>query len=247
MTMIFRKHLRARMPGAVPPGEAAMARESKIEWSNATWNPIAGCSLVSPGRTNCYTARMVDRLRQMGIERYQGPTGACADPAETRAGKLEPLTLWCCRDGVYAAVGPDDYSLEFLHRGQASRPPPRWPSAEGDAFGLSGKGRGLTAHYIKADAAEGLKDIPRNSINCVVTSPPIGACAITARAPGKAAFRTAIAVLRPCSKVSAKAGCFSRGVGDEQCSAFSSSPLMLRQGFGRLVSQPKAHLAVHAN
>lgn len=36
-----------------------MADHSKIEWTEATWNPIAGCSVVSPGCTNCYAMRTV--------------------------------------------------------------------------------------------------------------------------------------------------------------------------------------------
>lgn len=36
-----------------------MSEHSTIEWTEATWNPIAGCSLVSPGCTNCYAMRRV--------------------------------------------------------------------------------------------------------------------------------------------------------------------------------------------
>lgn len=35
-----------------------MAENSKIEWTDATWNPITGCSVVSPGCTNCYAMRL---------------------------------------------------------------------------------------------------------------------------------------------------------------------------------------------
>jgi protein gp37 len=35
---------------------------TKIEWTEATWNPIVGCSIVSPGCTNCYAMRMAARL-----------------------------------------------------------------------------------------------------------------------------------------------------------------------------------------
>jgi protein gp37 len=35
-----------------------MADGSKIEWTNATWNPITGCSLASPGCTNCYAMKL---------------------------------------------------------------------------------------------------------------------------------------------------------------------------------------------
>lgn len=41
-----------------------MAETSKIEWTEATWNPITGCSMVSPGCTNCYAMRLAGgRLR----------------------------------------------------------------------------------------------------------------------------------------------------------------------------------------
>ena len=35
-----------------------MAETSKIEWSNATWNPITGCTIVSAGCQNCYAMRL---------------------------------------------------------------------------------------------------------------------------------------------------------------------------------------------
>jgi len=47
---------------------------SKIEWTEKTWNPIVGCSVVSPGCTNCYAMRMAARLERMGLERYRGLT-----------------------------------------------------------------------------------------------------------------------------------------------------------------------------
>ncbi len=47
---------------------------SKIEWTEDTWNPIAGCSIVSPGCTNCYAMKMAHRLAAMGVPHYQGLT-----------------------------------------------------------------------------------------------------------------------------------------------------------------------------
>lgn len=35
-----------------------MAEHSHIEWTDATWNPITGCSVVSPGCTNCYAMKL---------------------------------------------------------------------------------------------------------------------------------------------------------------------------------------------
>ncbi len=51
-----------------------MAENSKIEWTDATWNPMAGCSIVSPGCHNCYAMRTAYRLAAMGQKKYQGTT-----------------------------------------------------------------------------------------------------------------------------------------------------------------------------
>ena len=51
-----------------------MGNNSKIEWTEATWNPVAGCSIVSPGCTNCYAMRMAERLSAMGQKKYQDLT-----------------------------------------------------------------------------------------------------------------------------------------------------------------------------
>ncbi len=51
-----------------------MADNSSIEWTEATWNPVAGCTVVSPGCTNCYAMRLAARLAAMGLEKYEGTT-----------------------------------------------------------------------------------------------------------------------------------------------------------------------------
>jgi protein gp37 len=48
--------------------------DTSIEWTDATWNPVAGCSVLSPGCTNCYAMRMAARLEAMGMEKYRGLT-----------------------------------------------------------------------------------------------------------------------------------------------------------------------------
>jgi protein gp37 len=47
---------------------------SGIEWTEATWNPVVGCTPVSPGCLNCYAATMANRLGAMGQESYVGLT-----------------------------------------------------------------------------------------------------------------------------------------------------------------------------
>lgn len=48
-----------------------MAQQSAIEWTDTTWNPVTGCSKISPGCKNCYAERMARRLKAMGQPRYR--------------------------------------------------------------------------------------------------------------------------------------------------------------------------------
>ena len=48
-----------------------MADKSKIEWTDATWNPIRGCSRVSEGCRNCYAERIAARFSGPG-QPYEG-------------------------------------------------------------------------------------------------------------------------------------------------------------------------------
>lgn len=48
-----------------------MAQNSKIEWTEATWNPVTGCTKVSTGCENCYAELLAKRLRAMGQRNYR--------------------------------------------------------------------------------------------------------------------------------------------------------------------------------
>jgi protein gp37 len=45
--------------------------QSKIEWTEQTWNPVAGCTKISSGCDNCYAEVMARRLKAMGVSGYQ--------------------------------------------------------------------------------------------------------------------------------------------------------------------------------
>jgi len=45
--------------------------QSKIEWTELTWNPITGCTKISAGCKFCYAEVMSRRLKAMGIEKYK--------------------------------------------------------------------------------------------------------------------------------------------------------------------------------
>lgn len=48
-----------------------MANNSKIEWTESTWNPMTGCTKISPGCKNCYAERLAKRLKAIGQLNYR--------------------------------------------------------------------------------------------------------------------------------------------------------------------------------
>src|SRR5512140_3590242 len=48
-----------------------MSDNSPIEWTDSTWNPVTGCTKISPGCTHCYAERMAKRLKAMGQPNYR--------------------------------------------------------------------------------------------------------------------------------------------------------------------------------
>jgi protein gp37 len=59
-----------------------MALASRIEWTEATWNPVSGCTILSPGCTNCYAMRLAHRLGIMGQEKYADTTRVSGNRAK---------------------------------------------------------------------------------------------------------------------------------------------------------------------
>ena len=48
-----------------------MVTKSAIEWTESTWNPLTGCTKISPGCKHCYAERMSRRLKAMGQDKYK--------------------------------------------------------------------------------------------------------------------------------------------------------------------------------
>ncbi len=48
-----------------------MASYSEIEWTDATWNPVRGCTKISPGCKNCYAERFAERFRGVKAHPYE--------------------------------------------------------------------------------------------------------------------------------------------------------------------------------
>lgn len=99
-----------------------MADNTKIEWTDATWNPITGCSVVSPGCTNCYAMKLAGtRLKNhptragLTTDSKAGPVwngqvrfneGMLLDPLRWK----RPRMIFVCAHGdLFAENVPDEW------------------------------------------------------------------------------------------------------------------------------------------
>lgn len=89
-----------------------MGGKSNIEWTERTWNPIVGCSIVSPGCTKCYAMKMAARIEAMNAgERAKGkPTHAPHYDGTTK--KVNGHAVWTGK----LAPAPDSILMEPLRR-----------------------------------------------------------------------------------------------------------------------------------
>lgn len=71
---------------------------TKIEWTDATWNPVTGCTKISAGCAHCYAETMSRRLTAMGVGKYSNGfkvtihEDALAEPKKWR----KPRTIFVC-------------------------------------------------------------------------------------------------------------------------------------------------------
>ena len=73
-----------------------MAHNSKIEWTQSTWNPVTGCTKISLGCRHCYAERMALRLKAMGQSNYAGGFRLAVHPdvLEKPLGWKKPRTVF---------------------------------------------------------------------------------------------------------------------------------------------------------
>ena len=91
--------------------------DTSIEWTERSWNPIVGCSLATPGCTNCYAMAMAARIERMGTApHYAGLT------QQTKAG-----AVWTGK----LAQAPEHVLLEPLRR---KKPTTYFVNSMGDLF-----------------------------------------------------------------------------------------------------------------
>lgn len=104
-----------------------MADHTKIEWTDATWNPITGCSVVSPGCTNCYAMKLAGTRLQNHPSRAGLTKPSKAGPVWTGEVRLNRQWLhqpsqWtrsrmifvCAHGDLFAEGVPDEWILDVL-------------------------------------------------------------------------------------------------------------------------------------
>lgn len=104
-----------------------MADNTGIEYCDATWNPIAGCSQISPGCDNCYAERMAWRLANnpkasigwravVDGGRWTGKMNLFADALEKPLSWKKPRRVFVCSMGdLFHEAVPDAWITQIFH------------------------------------------------------------------------------------------------------------------------------------
>ncbi len=92
-----------------------MAQSSSIEWTESTWNPVTGCTKISPGCKNCYAKRMAERLQLMGQKNYVNGFDLTLQPQA-----LELPLRWKKPQRIFVNSMSDlfhvDVGLDYIHQ-----------------------------------------------------------------------------------------------------------------------------------
>ena len=92
-----------------------MAGKSSIEWTEATWNPVTGCSKISPGCKHCYANRLALRLQAIGQPNYRNGFEVTLHPQtlEIPLGWKKPRTIFV---NSMSDLFHREVPLEFIQR-----------------------------------------------------------------------------------------------------------------------------------
>jgi len=92
-----------------------MAHGSSIEWTESTWNPVTGCTKISPGCKYCYAERMAERLQAMGQANYRNGFELTLHPQ-----MLDLPLRWKKPQTIFVNSMSDlfheDVPVEYIHR-----------------------------------------------------------------------------------------------------------------------------------
>jgi protein gp37 len=96
-----------------------MSQKSAIEWTDATWNPVTGCTKISPGCAHCYMFREYPKLAKLGVPGYAGGTPDQVRTWNMRLGEIlhwrKPRRIFVVSMGdLFHEAVPDDFIKAVL-------------------------------------------------------------------------------------------------------------------------------------
>ena len=100
-----------------------MAQLTSIEWTESTWNPVTGCTKISPGCKNCYAERLANRLKAMGQARYRNGFEVTLqrDIVDLPLNWREPRLIFVnSMSDLFHEEVPDNYILQVFKTMQAA-------------------------------------------------------------------------------------------------------------------------------
>lgn len=127
-----------------------MSDRTKIEWADASWSPVTGCTAISPGCEHCYARAFAERFRGVPDHPYEGGFDFCLRPE-----RLETPLHWkksrrvfvCSMSDLFQARVPESFILEVLGTVKAAQ----WH----DFQILTKRARRMAAYATKLESREG--------------------------------------------------------------------------------------------
>ena len=95
-----------------------MSDHTRIEWTDATWNPIRGCTKISPGCTHCYAETFAERFRGVPGHPYEQGFDLRLVPGKTgrsaASGPAPRMVFVNSMSDLFHEDVPDDYIREVV-------------------------------------------------------------------------------------------------------------------------------------
>ncbi|MCK4829334.1 phage Gp37/Gp68 family protein [bacterium] len=94
-----------------------MSAKTKIEWTELTWNPVTGCTKISPGCENCYAEKMAKRLKAMNSPNYKNGFHLTCHPhliKQPLTWKKSQMVFVNSMSDLFHANVPDDFIFEIF-------------------------------------------------------------------------------------------------------------------------------------
>jgi len=131
-----------------------LAQKSEIEWTDATWNPVTGCTKVGPGCDNCYAERFAERWRGIPGHPYEQGFDLKLWPS-----RLRQPALWKKPRMIFVNSMSDLFHKEF-DRGYIDQVFDAMEHADWHVYQVLTKRSSLMRNYIRKRYDGGL--VPRH-------------------------------------------------------------------------------------